>query len=80
LDLSLNQAEGEELVRSAVGQILGTLASTDFTQGESSWRPELGSALQPANNVLVGGIEQTVFVRPRVALPSPSLSRHPARS
>jgi phage baseplate assembly protein W len=38
-------AEGEELVRSAVGQILGTLASTDFTQGEIPWRPELGSAL-----------------------------------
>lgn len=38
-------AEGEELVRSAVGQILGTLAATDFTQGELPWRPELGSAL-----------------------------------
>lgn len=38
-------AEGEELVRSAVGQILGTLAATDFTQGEIPWRPELGSAL-----------------------------------
>lgn len=38
-------AEGEELVRSSVGQILGTLAATDFTQGEIPWRPELGSAL-----------------------------------
>lgn len=27
-------AEGEEFVRSAVGQILGTRAATDFTQGE----------------------------------------------
>jgi len=38
-------AGGEALVRSAVGQILGTLAATDFTQGEIPWRPELGSAL-----------------------------------
>jgi hypothetical protein len=38
-------AEGEELVRSAVGQILGTLAATDFTQGELPWRTEFGSLI-----------------------------------
>jgi len=36
---------GERLVRSAVGQILGTMASSDFTQGELPWRTEFGSLL-----------------------------------
>jgi phage baseplate assembly protein W len=38
-------AGGEALVRSAVGQILGTMASSDFTQGELAWRTEFGSLL-----------------------------------
>ena len=38
-------ARGEALVRSAVGQILGTMASSDFTQGELPWRTEFGSLL-----------------------------------
>lgn len=38
-------AGGEALVRSAVGQILGTMASSDFTQGELPWRTEFGSLL-----------------------------------
>lgn len=36
-------AGGEALVRSAVGQILGTMAASDFTQGELPWRTEFGS-------------------------------------
>lgn len=34
---------GERLVRSAVGQILGTIASSDVTPGELPWRTEFGS-------------------------------------
>ncbi len=37
---------GERLIRSAVGQILGTMGSSDFTQGELPWRTELGSLLR----------------------------------
>lgn len=36
---------GERLLRSAVGQILGTMAGSDFTQGELPWRTEFGSLL-----------------------------------
>jgi phage baseplate assembly protein W len=36
---------GEALVRSAVGQILGTMADSEFTQGELPWRTEFGSLL-----------------------------------
>jgi hypothetical protein len=36
---------GERLIRSAVGQILGTMAGSDFTQGEVPWRTEFGSLL-----------------------------------
>ena len=38
-------AGGEALVRSCVGQILGTRASSDYVQGELPWRPEFGSLL-----------------------------------
>jgi phage baseplate assembly protein W len=38
-------AGGEALVRSAIGQILGTMASSEFTQGELPWRTEFGSLL-----------------------------------
>jgi phage baseplate assembly protein W len=36
-------AGGERLIRSAVGQILGTIGSSDFTQGELPWRSDFGS-------------------------------------
>lgn len=36
---------GEKVIRSAVGQILGTMAGSDFTQGEVPWRTEFGSLL-----------------------------------
>ncbi len=37
--------EAEVLIQSAVEQILGTQASSDFAQGELPWRPEFGSLL-----------------------------------
>lgn len=36
---------GVALVQAAIGQILGTQASSDFAQGELPWRPEFGSLL-----------------------------------
>jgi phage baseplate assembly protein W len=38
-------AGGEQLVRSAVGQILGTVGSSEVSDGELPWRTEFGSAL-----------------------------------
>lgn len=38
-------AQDATLVIAAIGQILGTVASSDFTQGELPWRPEFGSLL-----------------------------------
>jgi phage baseplate assembly protein W len=38
-------AGGVTLVRSCVGQVLGTRASSEFVQGEIPWRPEFGSLL-----------------------------------
>jgi phage baseplate assembly protein W len=38
-------AGAEQVIRSSVGQILGTMGSSDFTQGELAWRTEFGSLL-----------------------------------
>ena len=38
-------AGGEEVIKSAVGQVLGTMGSSDYTQGELPWRTEFGSLL-----------------------------------
>ena len=38
-------AGGERVIRSAVGQVLGTMGGSDFTQGELPWRTEFGSLL-----------------------------------
>lgn len=38
--------EGEALIRSAVGLVLGTVCGSDTTQGELPWRTEFGSLLQ----------------------------------
>lgn len=38
-------AGGEALVRSSVGQVLGTMAASEFTQGELPFRTEFGSLL-----------------------------------
>jgi phage baseplate assembly protein W len=37
--------EGGDLVRSAVGLVLGTICGSDSTQGELPWRTEFGSLL-----------------------------------
>ena len=36
---------GEAVIRSAIGQILGTMARSDFTQGELPWNTAFGSLL-----------------------------------
>ncbi len=41
---------GEVLVRSAVGQILGTMAGSEHTQGELLWRTEFGSLVHLLRN------------------------------
>lgn len=38
-------AGGVELIKACVGQVLGTRAGSDFTQGELKWRSEFGSLL-----------------------------------
>lgn len=38
-------AGGVELVQSMISQVLGTAASSDYTQGELPWRSEFGSLL-----------------------------------
>jgi len=38
-------ATGEQLIRSAIGQILGTVGASDTTPGELPWRTEFGSLL-----------------------------------
>jgi len=38
-------AGGEQLIRSAVGQILGTIGASDVTPGELPWRTDFGSLL-----------------------------------
>ncbi len=43
-------AGGEQLVRSAVQQILATIGASDFTQGEIPWRTEFGSLLYLLKN------------------------------
>ena len=43
--LDFASAGGVKLIQSAVGQILGTVGASDFTQGELDWRTEFGSTL-----------------------------------
>jgi phage baseplate assembly protein W len=38
-------AGGAAVVKSAVGQVLGTIGASEFTQGELPWRTEFGSLL-----------------------------------
>jgi uncharacterized protein len=45
LKADLASDRDERLVRSVVGQVLGTMAGSDFTQGEVPWRTEFGSLL-----------------------------------
>jgi len=48
---------GPELVASAVSQIIGTMASSEASEGEVPWRPDFGSLIhllkhQPNNEIL----------------------------
>lgn len=38
-------ADGEQLVRGAVGQVLGTVGASELTPGEMPWWTEFGSLL-----------------------------------
>ena len=43
-------ARGEALIRSAVGQILGTIGASEITPGEIPWRTDFGSLLYRLRN------------------------------
>ena len=44
-------AGGADLVKSSVGQILGTRAQSELSPGEIPWRPEFGSLLHMLRHV-----------------------------
>ena len=76
---------GERLVRSAVGQVLGTMAGSDFTQGEVPWRTEFGSLLHllrhKRNDAVLQELARVYVVdalkrwEPRVAVTSVQMTR-----
>lgn len=78
-------AGGEALIRSAVGQILGTRGSSEATTGEVPWRPELGSRLDllrhQKNDALLQELGRTYVVdalkrwEPRVRVTSVRVTR-----
>lgn len=47
-------AGGGQFIRSAVGQILGTVGSSDFTQRELPWRTDFGSLLHVLRHHISG--------------------------
>jgi uncharacterized protein len=51
-------AGGEQLVRSAVGQILGTIGASDLTPGEVPWRHDFGSLLHRLRHQKNDGVLQ----------------------
>lgn len=76
---------GERIVRSAVGQVLGTMAGSDFTQGELPWRTEFGSLLHllrhKRNDAVLQELARVYVVdalkrwEPRVAVTSVQMTR-----
>jgi phage baseplate assembly protein W len=76
---------GEAVIKSAVGQILGTMGASDFTQGELPWRTEFGSLLHLLRHQKNDGVLQElsrVYVvdalkrwEPRVLVTSVQVSR-----
>lgn len=76
---------GERIVRSAVGQVLGTMAGSDFTQGEVPWRTEFGSLLHllrhKRNDAVLQELARVYVVdalkrwEPRVAVTSVQMTR-----
>ncbi|HVW29229.1 MAG TPA: GPW/gp25 family protein [Polyangiaceae bacterium] len=85
LKVDFASADGERLVRSAVGQILGTMAGSDFTQGELPWRTEFGSLLHllrhQRNDVVLQELARVYVVdalkrwEPRVIVTSVKVTR-----
>lgn len=81
----LAAAGDERLIRSCVGQILGTVGSSEFTQGELPWRTEFGSLLyllrlQKNDNVLqelarVYVVDALARWEPRVVVSSVQVAR-----
>ena len=81
---------GEAAIRSAVGQILGTMAASEFTQGETPWRTEFGSLLHllrhQKNDALLQELARVHVVdalkrwEPRVQVTSVAVSRGQADS
>jgi phage baseplate assembly protein W len=76
---------GEPLIRSAVGQILGTMAASEFTPGELPWRTEFGSHLHllrhQKNEVLLQELARVHVVdalkrwEPRIRVTSVQITR-----
>ena len=81
--------DGDALVRSAVGQILGTMAASEFTQGEMPWRTEFGSLLHllrhQKNDAVLQELARVHVAdalkrwEPRVQLTSVQVTREPDR-
>jgi phage baseplate assembly protein W len=80
---------GEALIRSAVGQILGTMAASEFTPGELPWRTEFGSGLHllrhQKNDVLLQELARVHVVdalkrwEPRIRVTSVQITREQDR-
>jgi len=78
-------AGGEQLIRSAVGQILGTIGASDATPGELPWRTDFGSLLHRLRHQKNDSVLQElgrVYVvdalkrwEPRIAVTAVHLSR-----
>ncbi len=76
------------LVKAALGQILGTAASSQYTQGELPWRPEFGSLLHHLkhrpNNQTLDELARTYVLEavarwePRVRINEVSIARSSA--
>ena len=78
---------GEQLVRAAVGQVLGTVGASEITPGEMPWRTEFGSLLhrlrhQKNDSVLqelgrVYVVEALKRWEPRVVVTAVRVNREP---
>ena len=78
-------AGGEILLRSAVGQVLGTMAQSEVTHGELPWRTEFGSRLHllrhRKNDAVLQELARAYVVEalkrwePRIAVTSVSATR-----
>lgn len=83
--VDIANAQGVRLIQSAVGEILGTNAQSEFTQGELPWRPEFGSLLYllrlKLNSEALTEIARTYVVQaltrwePRIRVTTVRLSR-----